>query len=113
MPVPLEHRTQPDTACFVHVEDTHSGSAHGSQADDNTVGQAEMLFPGVHTWVEERHDRTCVGVNARQIGALMSVASVAGQGKVCRMVIAPMLAGNDVLNVEPRKGEVLLLEQTI
>src|SRR5262249_40646862 len=113
MPVPLEHRTQPDTAFFVHVEDTHCRSAHGSQADDNTVGQAEMLFPGVRTWVEEHNDCTCVGVNARKIGALMSVASVAGQGKVGRMVIATMLARNDVLNVEPRKGEVLLLEQTI
>jgi len=73
MPVPLQYCTQPDTAGFVHVEDTHSGSAHGSQADDGTVGQAEMLFPGVHTWVEERHDCTCVGVNARKIGALMSI----------------------------------------
>jgi len=53
------------------------------------------------------------GINARKIGAFVSVASVAGQGQVGRMVITAMLAGNDVLNVEPRKGQVLLLEQTI
>src|SRR5262245_59848965 len=73
MPVPLEHRTQPDTAFFVHVEDTHDRSTYGSQADNNTVRQAEMLFPGVRTWVEEHHDCTCFGVNTRKIGALMSV----------------------------------------
>ena len=72
-----------------------------------------MLFPGVRTWVEERDDLACFGVNAREISAFVRVASVAGQGKICRIVIAAMLAGNDVLNLECRKRQVLSLEQTV
>ena len=41
MPVPLEHRTQPDTAFFVHVAYAPCGAAHGSKADDSHVLNVE------------------------------------------------------------------------
>ena len=39
--------------------------------------------------------------------------SVTGQGKVREILIATVLAGNDMLNMEGRKRKVLLLEPTI
>jgi len=53
--LPLEHPTQPDAAFFVHVEDENCGAAHRSQADNHNVGNLEMLFPGVLTWVDSKH----------------------------------------------------------
>ena len=111
--LPLEYRTQPDTAFFVHVEDAHCGAAHGGKADNPNVGQAEMLFPGVLTWVEERGDFVRFWIDAREISTFMGVASVAGQGQVGRLIIPTMLARNDVLNVERRKWQVFLPEQTV
>ena len=72
-----------------------------------------MLFPDVLPRVEERGDRACCGINTREIYAFVSIASVAGQGEVCRIVLAAVFAGNDVLNVESRKREMLLREQTV
>jgi hypothetical protein len=109
----LEHRTQPDTAFFVHTEYTNRGAADGGKADNGHVVQEEVFFPGVLPWVEERDDLTRFGVDARQIGALVRVTSVAGQGKVCGSVIPAMLAGNDVLDLERRKREIFLLEQAL
>jgi hypothetical protein len=72
-----------------------------------------MLIPGVLTRVEKRRDFACFGVNTREISTFVRVASVAGQGKVCRIVIATVFTRNDVLDLESRKWEVLLLEQTV
>jgi hypothetical protein len=41
------------------------------------------------------------------------VTSVAGQGEVCRIIISAMLTGNDVLDLERRKRQVFLPEQTM
>ena len=109
-PLPLEHSTQPDTAFFVHVEDEHCGAAHGGEADEYNVGQLEMLFPRVLTRVEKRGDLARLGINACEISTFVRVASVAGQGQIRRLIIATVLARNDVLNVERRKRELLLPE---
>lgn len=86
---------------------------HGSKADNYNVGQAEMLFPRVLTWVEKRGNFARFGINAREISTLMRVASIAGQDQIRRLIIATVLARNDVLNVERRKRELLLPEQTV
>jgi hypothetical protein len=111
--LPLEHRTQPDAAFLVHVEDKNCGAAHRSQADNHNVGNLEMLFPGVLTWVEELGDVTGFRIDTREIAAFVRVASVAGQRQVGKLIIATVLARNDVLDLECGKREVLLLEQTI
>jgi hypothetical protein len=111
--LPLEHRTQPDAAFFVHVEDKNCGAAHRSQANNHNVSHLEMLFPGVLTWVEELGDATGFRIDTREIGAFVRVASVAGQGQVARLIITTMLASNDVFDLECRKREVLLPKQTI
>jgi hypothetical protein len=111
--LPLEYGTQPNTAFFVHVKDEHRGAARGSKPNNHNIGQAELLFPGVLTWVEKSGNFTRFGINAREIGTLMRVASVAGQGQIRGLIIAAVLARNNVLNVEGRKRELLLAEQTI
>lgn len=72
-----------------------------------------MVVPHLLTRVEERYDLSRFRVNAGEISALVRVASVAGQRKVCRVVIAAMLARNDMLDLEARKRQVFLLEPTI
>ena len=72
-----------------------------------------MLFPSVLTWVEKFGEVAAFRIEAREIGAFVRVASVASQREVGRIVIAAVLSGNDVLNLERRKGEVLLFEQTV
>ena len=72
-----------------------------------------MLFPVMFTWVKERDDFARFGINTGEISALVRVASVASQREVCRIVIAAVLAGNDVLDLERRKRQVLLFEQTV
>jgi hypothetical protein len=59
-----------------------------------------MFFPGMLTWVEERDDLPGSRVNAREISTFVRVASVAGQGEVCGIIMAAVLTGNNVLNLK-------------
>lgn len=111
--LPLEHGAQPYTAFFVHVEDENCGATYGSQANNHNVGNMEVLFSGVVTWVEKLGDFVRFGINSREFDAFVRVASVAGQGQVSRLIIATVLARNDVLDVERGKRQALLVEQTI
>jgi len=111
--LPLKHRTQSDAPFFVHVEDENCGAAHRSQADNHNVGNLEMLFPGVLTWVEKLGDVAGFRIDTREIGAFVRVASIAGQGQVTRLLVTTVLASNDVFDLECRKRQVLLSKQTI
>jgi hypothetical protein len=96
----LEQRSQSQTAFLVHIEYTDSRSANGSKTDNRNVGQTKMLFPGVLTRVEKRSDLSGFGIYTCEIRTLVRVASVASQREVCGIVIAAMLAGNDVLDLK-------------
>jgi hypothetical protein len=76
--VPREHGTEPETACVVHIEDTHGRTAHGSQAHNGHAGQHEVVLPDMHPGVEQRDNAPRVGVNPREICALMGIAPVTG-----------------------------------
>ena len=67
LPVPLEHGMEPETACVVHIQHTHGGTAYGCQTNDGHFGQHKMVSPGMHARVEQRGKRPRVGVNTRQI----------------------------------------------
>jgi hypothetical protein len=65
--VSLEHGTEPETACVVHIQHTHSGTAHGGHTNDAHVGQHKVVVPGMHTGIEQRDKCPRVGVKTRQI----------------------------------------------
>ena len=71
-----------------------------------------MVGPGVSAGVKERDEGRGLDVASREIRALTSVASVAGQGEVLQVVGTAVLLRDDMLNVMGKSG-LLLAEETV
>src|SRR5262245_3603455 len=72
-----------------------------------------MAGPHVTTRVKQHLHRSCRGVNARQIGALMQIAVITRQGQIVGRIRPAMLLGNDMVHMEERKGLLRLQHAAI
>jgi hypothetical protein len=84
---------------IVHREDMNCRTALGSEPDTPGAMKSEMFRPRVPPRMEERHEFSARGVDAREVRPFMSVASIAGQGQVARVVGPTVLFGDDVFDV--------------
>lgn len=96
---------------FVHIEYARCGTTDSGKTDGSNVGQAEMVVPHLQTRVEERYDVSRYRISTGKISALVGVTSVGGQRKICRIVIAAVLARNDTLNLEGGNGRYSCLSR--
>ena len=78
--------TQFDAARGVHVQQPDCRLSHRRHAVHVAVPRYEVIVPTVFARMEERYERSRVGVDACQIGTFVSVASVARQGQAARIV---------------------------
>jgi len=79
-------RAEQDSSIFVHSQDRDRGPARRSSAQDQGPAKLEVIRPNLGPRVEEALDLACIGVNSRQICSLECVASLAGEGKIRRIV---------------------------
>jgi len=71
-----------------------------------------MILPPIVARVKQHHNFIRKRVNPRKVRSLSQVAPVASQGQVTKFVRAPVLSGNDMLDVV-REVAVLLAEETV
>ena len=88
----------------VHREDGDRRAASRNPAEDQGLSKEEMIGPRLAPWMEQGDDRAGVGVDAGQVGALVEVAMLAGQGEIGVVVGPAVLARDDVLGVMPCLG---------
>jgi hypothetical protein len=72
-----------------------------------------MTRPALKTWIEETNDFSGFGIDAREIGPLVCVIVMAGQGKVFRIIGPTVLLGNDMLYVQAVKWLVILMDPAV
>ena len=70
----------------------------------------KVILPSVASGVKEFDNPAGIGVDARQIWALVSVAPIASPGKIGRFVAAAVLLCHDVLNVEGQRRRCIRQE---
>ncbi len=63
-----------------------------------------MVPPRMTSRVEQLGDLVCFGINPRQIRALTKIAVNAREGQIVGGIEATVFLGNNMLDVEGRKG---------
>lgn len=58
----------------IEIQDVHRGSTHGCFAKNVDPERFEVILPTLAPGVEEWHDPSNQGIDARQIGALLKIA---------------------------------------
>jgi len=84
---------------MVHVEQPCRRSANSSEPNDFSLGEVKMIGPYVRPGIKDIDFVTGLWINAREIGPLEGVASVARVSKPTQVVVhfLQVLFGNDVL----------------
>jgi len=72
-----------------------------------------MLTPAVTSRVEQRHEPTGATVESLGSVTLQQIAAPAGKGKIVWVSRATMCARNDVLDLEERLADQVLITATI
>ena len=89
-----------DASSLVHGEHLHRGPSDGGEALDQGPLKLEVVVPRLGSRIEERLDVARGRVEPREVRTLVSVASLAREAKIDRVVTAAVLLGDDVFNVE-------------
>lgn len=101
--VPLT--SYPEDTCFdddfvIHPQRQHRGSTGRCQANDMcaAVGPGKMILPPMKTWVEERRQFPCHGIQIVGLAALEFVTAVAGSTKIIEIIAAAKHFGQNMVN---------------
>jgi len=95
---------------MVHVEQSCRRSANRRKPDDSSLREVKMVGPYVNPRVEDIDFVTGLWVDAREIGPLEGVASVACLSKPTQVIVHvfQVLLGNDVLDMKWDERRCLL-----
>ncbi len=63
----------------VHIQQTNRRSSHWGHPEHVALSRYEMIVPGVFARMEQRNQRSGIGIDARQIGSLVPIASITGE----------------------------------
>src|ERR1043166_2385863 len=72
-----------------------------------------MPMPSLATRIEQACKLAAVGINPREVGSLVFIAIVTCERKIFWVVIAAMLPGDDVLDVEAEIGVLILVQAAV
>ena len=101
-----------ETARVVHAKELHGCTSSGSSAFDPHTIDLEMFLPMIAARMKERYGLTRKWIDAAEVRSLAEVAAVASEREVVQPIVAPMLLGNDVLNMMSQ-GAMFLSKQAI
>ena len=87
-----------ESRLFIHVEQNGSCPADRRAADNFATNKSKMLLPGLCPWVENRHERSGLQVDGREIRSLEAIAERTGEGKIGGFIATTMLLGPHMLN---------------
>ena len=84
----------------VHLQELNGGAPGGSQPGDDTIrGEREALSPRGAPGMMKRYDSTRLGINRRNVGALLQVATDAAQAQVGSLIRSTMLLSDDMVDL--------------
>jgi len=109
-PQPGEQEHPPffDPLRAIQLQQTDGRPAGGCVASERPIGgEIEMGRPGVLSGIEQRHDVAGLGIDRRQVTALVPVAKGAAEGEIVRVGRAIVLFSDDMINVVRGKTERL------
>jgi hypothetical protein len=98
---------------IVDVEHGDRGASRLRQSFQEGSSPAEMPVPALTPWVEEGNDLSSQVVDTRKIWSFAQVASIATEAKSGWIVAGPMLAGDNVIDVEAGQREQYLRQSTV
>lgn len=74
---------------------------------NDAVHLFEMLAPGKLPRVEQLDHQSSLRINAGEVGPLVQVALMTGEGQIAFVIVAPVLASSNVLNMK-RQNEIVV-----
>jgi hypothetical protein len=100
-----------DAGGIVNVQDSESGSAAASFANENGTLPTKVTFPGLSARMEQRHDFAVE--KACQVRPLGAIAFPTGKTEVLEIIAAAMLTGNDMFHMEGEEIKIVLVHPAI
>ncbi len=104
--------TQIQPAGVVHGKHVYSSASGRRCSLDLHADNAKVIRPPIPARVKKCRNYPGEWIDAGEVRSLSEVAPMAGKGQIRKFVRAPVLLGNDVLDVV-RKRRVLLPEQAV
>ena len=97
----------------VEAEQPGGGAAHLGDAEDLGTVPSKVILPAVFSWMKEPREQSGVWIDAGEVRAFDGIALAAGQREISQVIRAPMLLGDDVLDVERIVLLVLLMQAAV
>ncbi len=108
-----QRRSPGDLQPVVDAKDLHTGPSNFSDSQKNGSIPAKMLWPAIHSWIEEECNCTGQRVSASEVGSLVAVTVLARERKVFGLRPAAVLFRNDVVNLQSQKPELARKEAVL
>src|SRR5688500_6632014 len=99
--------TECHAAMGVHLQQVHCSTANGGNSNDHRPLCDEMFCPGFVAGVEQADDLACLRVDRGEVGPFMQITMKACECQVGGIILAAVLARDDVFDVE---GEERLID---
>jgi hypothetical protein len=72
-----------------------------------------MFAPDIPTWMEQRNDCACIGIDTRQVWPCVGVATITGEREVVWIITSAMLLGHNMLDVKGNRWRRFLWNATV
>ncbi len=99
--------TQSASLIVIHIEQDHGAFADCGQADDAIATHFKVVVPILRSRIEEWNNFSIH--QRREIWPLLKIAPMARKAEIGAIVRSAVLLRDDVLDVERRKGQVILM----
>ena len=97
----------------VHVEDANRRPSGGRLADNIDAAPLKVIVPPLVSRMKQLCDPTSMGIDPREVWALVKITVNASQSQVVETVVAAMNPRDDVLDVKGGQRRSLLAQLTI
>jgi hypothetical protein len=104
---------QCNAAWGVHIQQTNGSSSDGRYPEHETISQFKMIAPFIFAWIKQPRHGARVRIDARQVGSLVRIASIACERKTGRIGGTAMLPRQDVFYVKANQGRCRLMKAAI
>lgn len=92
--------SQQATARGVHLQKLNRCTSGCRPTDDPIAGNFKVIGPFLQSGIEQAHHCFCHGIETCEVWPLEQVAAITRQGEILGRVIATMLLGENMLDVE-------------
>ena len=105
--------SQRQSSIIVHVQKSHRSTADRRQANYLGTDGHKVVAPRMAAGMKQLRNAVSRRVNGRQVRSLVGIAPIAGQTQVVGIIIAAVLLGDNVFNVERVKRNKCLGDVTV